>query len=38
MNIKRWDNVDLRTIKGTYGKYLIGKVSKIFPEFAQREL
>jgi isopenicillin N synthase-like dioxygenase len=27
----RWDNADLREISGTYGDYLLGKVSKVFP-------
>ena len=27
----RWDNVDIHQIKGTYGEYLLSKVSKVFP-------
>jgi len=30
----RWDGVDLQTVTGTYGEYLLGKVSKVFPELA----
>jgi isopenicillin N synthase-like dioxygenase len=29
---ERWDGTDLATISGTYGEYLIGKVSKVFPQ------
>jgi isopenicillin N synthase-like dioxygenase len=32
---ERWDNVKLDTISGFYGKYLIGKISKVFPELAK---
>jgi hypothetical protein len=32
---ERWDNVKLDTISGSYGKYLIGKISKVFPELAK---
>jgi isopenicillin N synthase-like dioxygenase len=28
----RWDGQDLRAFTGTYGDYLIGKVSKVFPQ------
>ena len=28
----RWDGQDLRAFTGTYGDYLTGKVSKVFPE------
>ena len=28
----RWDGQDLRAFTGTYGEYLIGKVSHVFPE------
>ena len=27
----RWDGVDLHTLDGTYGEYLLAKVSKVFP-------
>jgi isopenicillin N synthase-like dioxygenase len=29
---RRWDGQDLRAFSGTYGDYLLGKVSKVFPE------
>jgi isopenicillin N synthase-like dioxygenase len=29
---RRWDGVDLRAFTGTYGDYLLGKVSKVFPQ------
>jgi len=28
----RWDGQDLRAFTGTYGDYLLGKVSKVFPQ------
>lgn len=28
----RWDGADLQAFEGTYGDYLLGKVSKVFPE------
>jgi len=31
---KRWDGQDLRAFNGTYGKYLLGKVSKVFPQLS----
>jgi hypothetical protein len=34
----RWDNVKLETISGSYGKYLIGKISKVFPDLAKEKL
>lgn len=30
----RWDGADLQAFDGTYGDYLIGKVSRVFPELA----
>lgn len=30
----RWDDIDLHAEIGTYGDYLLGKVSKVFPELA----
>jgi len=27
-----WDGQDLRAFTGTYGDYLLGKVSKVFPQ------
>ena len=29
---QRWDQADLQSFGGTYGEYLLGKVSKVFPE------
>jgi isopenicillin N synthase-like dioxygenase len=29
---RRWDGEDLRAFTGTYGDYLLGKVSKVFPQ------
>ena len=34
----RWDGVDFHETIGTYGDYLIGKVSKVFPELAGTRL
>lgn len=34
----RWDDVDLHAEIGTYGDYLLGKVSKVFPELAGAKL
>ena len=28
---ERWDGADLRSLSGTYGDYLVGKVSRVFP-------
>jgi hypothetical protein len=28
---RRWDDKDVTKFKGTYGQYLLGKVSKVFP-------
>jgi isopenicillin N synthase-like dioxygenase len=33
----RWDGQDLRAFTGTYGDYLLGKVSKVFPQLARGE-
>ena len=35
---QRWDGTDLATLSGTYGDYLLGKVSKVFPELGSRHL
>ncbi len=32
VNLKRWDQADIHTFGGTYGEYLLAKVSKVFPE------
>jgi len=29
---RRWDGQDLRAFTGSYGDYLLGKVSKVFPQ------
>lgn len=34
----RWDGLDLQDVHGTYGDYLIGKVSKVFPELGRNQL
>lgn len=34
---QRWDNVNLQNISGTYGTYLLGKVSKAFPQLAEKQ-
>jgi isopenicillin N synthase-like dioxygenase len=36
--IDRWDGIDLRDVRGTYGDYLVGKVSKVFPELGRNQL
>jgi isopenicillin N synthase-like dioxygenase len=36
--IERWDGIDLREVHGTYGDYLIGKVSKVFPDLRRQHL
>jgi isopenicillin N synthase-like dioxygenase len=33
----RWDRADLRTVEGTYGQWLTGKVSKVFPDLARAQ-
>ena len=35
---RRWDGTDLATVSGTYGDYLLGKVSKVFPELKAKVL
>jgi isopenicillin N synthase-like dioxygenase len=32
---RRWDGQDLRAFTGAYGDYLLGKVSKVFPQLRQ---
>jgi isopenicillin N synthase-like dioxygenase len=34
----RWDGADPRAFTGTYGEYLLGKVSKVFPELRDEVL
>jgi isopenicillin N synthase-like dioxygenase len=36
--IERWDGINLRNVHGTYGDYLIGKVSKVFPDLGRANL
>lgn len=36
--IDRWDGADLRDVRGTYGDYLVGKVSKVFPDLGRNAL
>lgn len=33
----RWDNTDVTLYNGTYGDYLLSKVSKVFPELAVQQ-
>jgi isopenicillin N synthase-like dioxygenase len=35
---RRWDGADLATVSGTYGDYLLGKVSKVFPQLKAQVL
>jgi isopenicillin N synthase-like dioxygenase len=35
---RRWDGQDLRAFTGSYGDYLLGKVSKVFPQLSQDTL
>jgi polar amino acid transport system ATP-binding protein len=32
----RWDRIDPHAMRGTYGDYLLSKVSKVFPDLADR--
>ena len=34
----RWDGAELKDLHGTYGDYLVGKVSKVFPELGRQHL
>jgi isopenicillin N synthase-like dioxygenase len=34
---ERWDKASVHEFRGTYGDYLLGKVSKVFPQL-QRDL
>jgi polar amino acid transport system ATP-binding protein len=34
----RWDQASVHAFEGTYGDYLIGKISKVFPELRRRAL
>ena len=33
---ERWDKANVHEFSGTYGDYLLGKVSKVFPDLARR--
>ena len=35
---ERWDRASVHELSGTYGEYLLGKVSKVFPELKQSVL
>ena len=35
---ERWDRASVHEFSGTYGEYLLGKVSKVFPELEQSVL
>ena len=35
---RRWDGTDLATVSGTYGDYLLNKVSKVFPQLKAKVL
>ena len=34
----RWDQASVHAFEGTYGDYLLGKVSKVFPELQRAAL
>jgi polar amino acid transport system ATP-binding protein len=38
LGVRRWDGTDLATISGTYGNYLLNKVSKVFPQLKAKVL
>lgn len=35
---ERWDRANVHAFEGTYGEYLLGKVSKVFPELGREVL
>ncbi len=37
-NYHRWDQSDLHAYRGTYGKYLVDKISKVFPQLRENVL
>jgi isopenicillin N synthase-like dioxygenase len=37
-SVDRWDGVDLQELGGTYGDYLLGKVTKVFPDLGRNYL
>jgi hypothetical protein len=36
--IQRWDDANLHRFSGTYRDYLLGKISKVFPDLAKEKL
>jgi len=36
--IERWDGADVQRVTGTYGDYLLSKVSKVFPDLGRQHL
>ncbi|MBD2726263.1 isopenicillin N synthase family oxygenase [Nostoc sp. FACHB-892] len=36
--VERWDKASVHEFRGTYGEYLLSKVSKVFPELRQKVL
>ena len=37
-SLERWDNANVHDFSGTYGDYLLNKVSKVFPELRSEVL
>jgi len=35
---ERWDRASVHEFRGTYGDYLLGKVSRVFPELRRKVL
>ena len=35
---ERWDRASVHAFEGTYGDYLLGKISKVFPELQKKVL
>ena len=35
---QRWDHASVHDFSGTYGDYLLGKVSKVFPQLQEKVL
>ena len=35
---ERWDGASVHEFRGTYGDYLLGKVSKVFPQLRREVL
>jgi isopenicillin N synthase-like dioxygenase len=34
----RWDKTSVHAFRGTYGEYLLKKVSRVFPDLAQEQI